>query len=72
MTTQTPNPSSQSLTSIASGYYGEIERLLTTNFDIDAVQVIPFSAGTHWVSTPLKVAERVGNEDRMPRKSSDR
>jgi serine/threonine protein kinase len=65
MTTQMPNPSSQSLGSIASGYYGEIERLLTTNFEFDAVQVISFSAGTHWVSTPLKVAGRVGNEDRV-------
>ncbi len=58
-----PSPSSQSLNSSASRYYGEIERLLTTDFEFDAVQVIPFSAGTHWVSTPLKVAGRVGNED---------
>jgi len=65
LTTQTPNPSSKSLVSIASGYYGEIERLLTTNFEFDTVQVIPFSAGTHWVSTPLKVAGRVGTEDRI-------
>jgi hypothetical protein len=59
------SPSSQSLISIASGYYGEIEHLLTTSFEFDAVQVIPFSAGTHWVSTPLKVAGKVGNEDRV-------
>jgi len=59
-----PSPSSQSSNSIVSGYSGEIERLLTTNFDLDAVKVIPFSAGTHWVSIPLKVAGRVDNEDR--------
>jgi predicted Ser/Thr protein kinase len=65
LTTQTPNPSSQSLTSIASGHYEEIERLLATEFEFDTVQVIPFSAGTHWVSTPLKVAGRVGTKDRV-------
>jgi len=65
MTTQMTNPSSQLRNSIASGYYGELERLLTTNFDLDTVKVIPFSAGTHWVSIPLKVAARVGNDDRV-------
>jgi tRNA A-37 threonylcarbamoyl transferase component Bud32 len=65
MTTQMPSPSSQLPNSIASGYYGEIERLLKTNFDLDAVKVIPFSAGTHWVSIPLKVAAKVGNDDRV-------
>jgi hypothetical protein len=60
-----PSLSSQSSNSIASGYNEQIERLLTTNFDLDAVNVIPFSAGTHWVSIPLKVAGRVGTEDRV-------
>jgi tRNA A-37 threonylcarbamoyl transferase component Bud32 len=59
------NPSSQLPNFIASWYNREIEYLLTTNFDLDAVNVIPFSAGTHWVSIPLKVAGRVGTEDRV-------
>ena len=58
-------PSSNLQNSIANGYNREIERLLTTNFEFDAVKVIPFSTGTHWVSIPLKVAGRVGNEDRV-------
>jgi tRNA A-37 threonylcarbamoyl transferase component Bud32 len=65
LTTQVPNPSSHLPNSIANGYNREIERLLKANFELDAVKVIPFSTGTHWVSIPLKVAGRVGNEDRV-------
>jgi len=60
-----PKASSYSATSTASGYNEEIERLLKANFDLDAVDVIPFSSGTHWVSIPLKVAGKVGEEDRV-------
>ena len=65
LTTQTPNPSIQSLISIASGCSEAIDRLLITNCDLDTVKVIPFSTGTHWVSTPLKVVGKVGNEERV-------
>ena len=36
----------------------EIEALLTTDFHFDTVQVVPFSAGSHWVSLPLKMVAR--------------
>jgi hypothetical protein len=33
----------------------ELQGILKTDFHFDTVNVIPFSAGTHWVSMPLKV-----------------
>jgi len=43
----------------------EIETLLKTDFHFDTVQVVPFSAGAHWVSIPLKMAGRAGGTDRV-------
>ena len=36
----------------------EIEALLKADFHFDTVQVVPFSAGSHWVSLPLKMVGR--------------
>jgi len=33
----------------------EIEALLKADFHFKTVQIVPFSAGSHWVSIPLKV-----------------
>jgi len=43
----------------------EIETLLKTDFHFDTVQVVPFSAGAHWVSIPLKMAGRARGTDRV-------
>ena len=43
----------------------EVEALLRTDFHFDTVQVVPFSAGAHWVSIPLKVAGRARGTDRV-------
>ncbi len=43
----------------------EIETLLKTDFHFDTVQVVPFSAGAHWISIPLKMAGRVRGADRV-------
>jgi len=43
----------------------EIEALLRTDFHFDTVQVVPFSAGAHWVSIPLKMAGRARGTDRV-------
>lgn len=51
--------------STANWYSSEIESLLKINLELDVANVIPFSTGTHWVSIPLKVAGKVGNEDRI-------
>ena len=42
----------------------EIEALLKTDFHFDTVQVVPFSAGSHWVSIPLKMVGRARGTDR--------
>jgi len=65
VTAQIKNPSSHSPNSAANLYSKEVERLLKTNFELDVAKVSPFSTGTHWVSIPLKVAGRVGKEDRI-------
>jgi hypothetical protein len=33
----------------------EVEALLKADFHFDTVQVVPFSAGSHWISIPLKM-----------------
>jgi len=43
----------------------EIEALLKTDFHFDTVQVVPFSAGSHWVSIPLKMAGRARGTDNV-------
>ena len=43
----------------------EIATLLKTDFHFDTVQVVPFSAGAHWVSLPLKMAGRARGTDRV-------
>ena len=43
----------------------EIETLLKTGFHFDTVQVVPFSAGAHWVSIPLKMAGLAIGTDRV-------
>ena len=59
-----PNASIHSHEFTTKEYEREVERLLATT-GLDAVKVIPFSTGTHWVSNPLKVAGKVDNEDRV-------
>ena len=43
----------------------EIEALLKTNFHFDTVQLVPFSAGSHWVSTPLKMVGQARGTDHV-------
>ncbi len=65
VTTQMPSPSHYSPNSTANRCSSEIENLLKSTFELDVAKVIPFSTGTHWVSIPLKVEGKVGNEDRV-------
>jgi len=60
-----PNVSSQGRDTILSPYFTEIQHILLKDFEVSAVKIVPFSAGTHWVSTPLKVrTETAGQKDR--------
>jgi hypothetical protein len=59
-----PNAPIHSRESTTNGYEREIADFLRTDFGLDAATCIPFSSGKHWVSTPLKVVGRIGEEDR--------
>jgi hypothetical protein len=55
-----PDTSVSALDSVTTGCKREIEYFLKENFGLDSITFLPFSAGTHWVSIPLKVAGRIG------------
>jgi hypothetical protein len=59
-----PNVFSQRHDVTVNSFYREIELLLIRDFELTTIKVIPFSAGTHWISTPLKLkAEAVNHDD---------
>jgi len=59
------NVSSHGHDALLSSCYREIQLLLRRDFGATATRLIPFSAGTHWVSTPLQIsAEAAGRHDR--------
>jgi hypothetical protein len=59
------NVSIHSRKSASSGYEKEIEGFLRTDFGLDEATCIPFSCGKHWISTPLKVVGRTGEEEQL-------